>query len=325
MDLDIEPGVDFVEQINDSIGSCRLLIALIGPRWTTIEDADGRRRLDDPSDFIGVEIEAALRRPEVRVIPVLVQGARMPAVAELPRSLADLARRNAFELSDARWSYDVGRLMSTVERVLDGGAGPSEAVERPKPPVAEAETGAGPARSERAPGDRAAEERERPATARPSRGRSRLVIALAVIVLAVGVGVAAVILSGSSESGGELYSDSEAHVSPEGIEVSDLRATADHDPAEVGDEIQVDFSLKNVGSEPVRFDETFVGTRDPSGAHEDFANENQGEVLDPDEVLEISRTRVLDAPGTWEFWPCYTLPRGECPDEWQSFQVSVGQ
>ncbi len=178
---------------------------------------------------------------------------------------------------------------------------------------------------ERAPGDRAAEERERPATARPSRGRSRLVIALAAIVLAVGVGVAAVILSGSSESGGELYSDSEAHVSPEGIEVSDLRATADHDPAEVGDEIQVDFSLKNVGSEPVRFDETFVGTRDPSGAHEDFANENQGEVLDPDEVLEISRTRVLDAPGTWEFWPCYTLPRGECPDEWQSFQVSVGQ
>jgi TIR domain len=52
IDLDMEPGVDFVEQINEAVASCRLLIAVIGPRWATAEDAHGRRRLDDPADFI---------------------------------------------------------------------------------------------------------------------------------------------------------------------------------------------------------------------------------------------------------------------------------
>jgi hypothetical protein len=54
MDLDMELGVDFVEQINDAVGSCRLLVAVVGPRWATVEDAPGRRRLDDPADFVRV-------------------------------------------------------------------------------------------------------------------------------------------------------------------------------------------------------------------------------------------------------------------------------
>jgi TIR domain len=118
MDLDMEPGVDFVEQINEAVASCRLLIAVIGPRWATAEDAQGRRRLDDPADFIRVEVEAGLRQADVRVVPVLVHGAQMPSAEELPPALADLARRNALELSDARWNYDVDRLASTAERVL---------------------------------------------------------------------------------------------------------------------------------------------------------------------------------------------------------------
>ena len=118
MDLDMEPGVDFVEQINEAVASCRLLIAVIGPRWATAEDARGRRRLDDPADFIRVEVEAGLRQAGVRVVPVLVQGAQMPSAEELAPALADLARRNALELSDGRWNYDVDRLASTAERVL---------------------------------------------------------------------------------------------------------------------------------------------------------------------------------------------------------------
>jgi hypothetical protein len=119
MDLDMEPGVDFVDQINEAVGSCRLLVAVIGPRWASVEDAHGRRRLDDPADFIRVEVEAGLRQPDVRVVPVLVQGAAMPTAEELPRALADLARRNALELSDARWRFDVDRLAGAAERVLD--------------------------------------------------------------------------------------------------------------------------------------------------------------------------------------------------------------
>jgi poly-gamma-glutamate capsule biosynthesis protein CapA/YwtB (metallophosphatase superfamily) len=118
MDLGMEPGVDFVEQINEAVGSCRLLIAVIGPRWASAQDAHGRRRLDDPADFIRIEVEAALRKADARVVPVLVQDATMPTAEELPPALADLARRNALDLSDARWRHDVDRLISAAERVL---------------------------------------------------------------------------------------------------------------------------------------------------------------------------------------------------------------
>ena len=97
----IELGDDFVEVITRAVGSCDVLLALIGEDWLTITDADGRRRLDDPHDFVRLEIEAALAR-DVRVIPILVDGARMPAAEELPNSLSKLARRQALELSPAR-------------------------------------------------------------------------------------------------------------------------------------------------------------------------------------------------------------------------------
>ena len=88
----IDPGDDFVDKITRAVGSCDVLLALIGDQWLTITDQDGRRRLDSPEDFVRVEIEAALAR-NVRVIPILVDGARMPRADELPDSLAKLARR----------------------------------------------------------------------------------------------------------------------------------------------------------------------------------------------------------------------------------------
>jgi hypothetical protein len=90
----IELGDDFVEVITRAVGSCDVLLALIGNEWLTISDAQGQRRLDDPDDFVRLEIEAALTR-NVRVIPILVDGARMPRADELPASLARLVRRQA--------------------------------------------------------------------------------------------------------------------------------------------------------------------------------------------------------------------------------------
>jgi TIR domain len=105
-DIDsIELGDDFVEVITSAVGSCDVLLALIGDQWLTITDAHGQRRLDDPDDFVRLEIEAALTR-NVRVIPILVDGARMPRAAELPASLARLVRRQALELSPARFDFD---------------------------------------------------------------------------------------------------------------------------------------------------------------------------------------------------------------------------
>ena len=111
----IEPGLDFEEAIAKAVGGADVLLALIGRQW--VVDADGRRRLEDPDDFVRLEIEAALDR-NIRVIPVLVEGAVMPTSEELPPSLARLTRRQAFELSDTRWRYDKEELLEALERVL---------------------------------------------------------------------------------------------------------------------------------------------------------------------------------------------------------------
>ena len=118
MDLDLAPGVDFVERITQAVSACQVLIEVIGPTWATVKDDEGQIRIADPEDFVRLELEIALRRPEVTVIPVLVSGAQMPDRQDLPPELGAIARRNALELSDRRWRYDVGQLISTLEELL---------------------------------------------------------------------------------------------------------------------------------------------------------------------------------------------------------------
>jgi len=113
----IEAGVDYVEAIERAVGSCDLLLVVIGREWLACANARGRRRLDDPNDFVRLETAAALER-NIRVIPVLVEGAEMPGVEELPGPLKPLARRQALELRDTRWEADVEHLVSVVRRVL---------------------------------------------------------------------------------------------------------------------------------------------------------------------------------------------------------------
>jgi hypothetical protein len=117
MDVTMEPGVDFAETIQAAVGSCGALVALIGEEWLTVTDADGKRRIDDPADVHRMELEAALDR-QVRLIPTLVQDAKMPSEGDLPEALDPLVRRQAVELSDQRWDYDVNRLIAVLERVL---------------------------------------------------------------------------------------------------------------------------------------------------------------------------------------------------------------
>ena len=113
----IQLGDDFVEVITRAVGSCDVLLALIGDQWLTITDQDGRRRLDDPDDFVRLEVEAALTR-NVRVIPILVEGARLPRADELPPSLARLVRHQALELSPARFDFDTSRLLKVLDQTL---------------------------------------------------------------------------------------------------------------------------------------------------------------------------------------------------------------
>ncbi len=111
----IEPGEDFVERITAAVGSCDVLLALIGPQWLTITDENGQRRLDNPEDYVRLEIETALTR-KIRVIPILVDDARMPRANELPATLAPLVRRNAVEINPI--TFDTKRLIATVQKTL---------------------------------------------------------------------------------------------------------------------------------------------------------------------------------------------------------------
>lgn len=138
MDVDhIEPGQDFVQVIEEAVSACSVLIAIIGRDWVTIR---GRttRRLDDPRDFVRLEIGTALKQ-NILVIPVLVQETSMPREKDLPADLAGLVRRNALAVSDLRWRHDVDRLLKVLEHereksgaVVQSGASPQAPASLPK-------------------------------------------------------------------------------------------------------------------------------------------------------------------------------------------------
>ena len=152
----IEAGVDFVEAIDRAVASCQVLLVMVGRQWLAATDQHGRRRLDDAGDFHRLEVVSALSR-NIRVIPILVEGSRMPTAEELPEPLARLARRQAVELRDSRWDADVQDLIAALDRAL----APTPAVETPAgravPPAGFAPTPAAPtvqAEEERPPSPR---------------------------------------------------------------------------------------------------------------------------------------------------------------------------
>lgn len=108
---DIEPGDDFVDRITQAVAACDVLLALIGPQWLTMTDDKGGRRLDNPDDFVRLELKAALSRG-VRVVPILVDGARMPAADQLPEDLVAITRRQAVEINPV--GFNTERLLTTL-------------------------------------------------------------------------------------------------------------------------------------------------------------------------------------------------------------------
>jgi hypothetical protein len=117
MDVDtVEPGEDFVRVIEEAVGECDVLLALIGNKW--MGEGGGKSRLDDPNDLVRLEISTALGR-DIRIIPVLVDGMKMPAEMILPAPLKALTRRNAMEISHTRFNYDLEQLITVVRKILD--------------------------------------------------------------------------------------------------------------------------------------------------------------------------------------------------------------
>jgi hypothetical protein len=116
MDLsDIDSGQNFVDEIQGAVRSSDVVLAVIGREWLTCASG-GTRRLDMPNDFVRTEIGIALEQG-IPVIPVLVRGAGMPQPSLLPEPLKLLASHDAHDLSDERWTYDVGRLIEATEKL----------------------------------------------------------------------------------------------------------------------------------------------------------------------------------------------------------------
>jgi formylglycine-generating enzyme required for sulfatase activity len=114
MDIDTIPfGDDFREHIRAAMSQCDVVLAVMGSRWTGRTKT--RRKIDDPKDFLRIELEAALER-NLPVIPILIDDTRMPAEADLPASLSQLAYRNAVEIDQGRdFHPHVDRLIRGIE------------------------------------------------------------------------------------------------------------------------------------------------------------------------------------------------------------------
>jgi tetratricopeptide (TPR) repeat protein len=118
MDVDNIPvGRDFQDYLNSQVAACDAMLAIIGPNWLTAKDETGQRRLDNPNDFIVIEIGAALAR-NIPIVPVLVDGASMPKASELPDALKPLARRQAIQVRHTNFSGDAEALVKRLREAL---------------------------------------------------------------------------------------------------------------------------------------------------------------------------------------------------------------
>ncbi|WP_275330702.1 GUN4 domain-containing protein [Nodosilinea sp. PGN35] len=114
---DIPAGADFREFLNRTLSECKVLLAVIGPGWLNAADEYSNRRLDNPADWVRLEVAEALRRKDIIVVPLLVSNARMPKVDELPPDLKELAYRNSREARpDPDFGKDMNRLISGLEQ-----------------------------------------------------------------------------------------------------------------------------------------------------------------------------------------------------------------
>lgn len=111
----IEIG-DFVERITTALDSCNVVVVVIGKNWLRAEE-NNARRLDNPKDYVRLEIAMALSRG-IKLIPILINGATVPREEDLPQDVQRLARHQGFDVSDKRWEYDVRQLLKIIDNEL---------------------------------------------------------------------------------------------------------------------------------------------------------------------------------------------------------------
>jgi hypothetical protein len=221
LDIDaIDPGLDFRVVLRQAIEACDIVLVVIGPGWLEAREPDGSRRLEQPNDYVRLEIEAALDR-DTRIIPILVDGALMPTADQLPEELVPLCYRNAVEMGK-NFHTEMAGLITKLERIERAklkdtpAATPTVEAGEPttSPSVQQPETAAG-----------ASASAEQGAVAEPGKGWSPIrrwlptrertlgAIALALLALA-GALVAIIALTGGEGSDQQSHAGSLASLVP---------------------------------------------------------------------------------------------------------------
>jgi len=154
IDVDsISLGADFVKAVQDAVAKSHVLLAVIGPGWLDARDRRGRRRIDDPKDFVRIEIATALQAGKL-IVPILIDGAQIPKAGKLPDDLKELARRNGLDVRQASFHSDVSKLVRQLKRkfgqaVAKPARAPPKAVGRDRVAITQRDRKSKPARQAR--------------------------------------------------------------------------------------------------------------------------------------------------------------------------------
>ena len=172
--IDIQPGRDFREIIKEYVEASDALLVIIGRNWLKAADSSGKRRVDNPEDFVRHEVGGALKR-KVPVLPILVQNAAIPLVDELPADLKDLVYRHASELTHERWDSDFKFFLTYLKRIPNIARGATGVPPEPPPPAPRDPSPMPPAQKERTP--------TRDGRGKEGRGKRLFIVILAIAAL----------------------------------------------------------------------------------------------------------------------------------------------
>ncbi len=128
----LEAGLNFDQAISSALEESKVLLAMIGPRWLKVADSSGISRIHNPEDWVRKEISLGLQR-QIRVIPILVNGAKMPLSAELPDELKGFSLIQYKEISSSRWNYDVGELVKVLKKSINTVGPLNQELKKPVP------------------------------------------------------------------------------------------------------------------------------------------------------------------------------------------------
>jgi hypothetical protein len=201
MDIEkIGAGLAFKQAIDGALASCDVFLALIGRRWLDAQDSEGRVRLENPEDLVRLEVGRALAREDVRVVPVLVQDAEMPSSEALPEPLKALAERNAHDISDKRWRYDVEQLVVALDEIAAAKAVPRQAAPKAQQRPDQQAPALGRPEEDAQADDAAVPAGHERGGLRPSR-RAKIVVGALVATAAVALGIVGLVALLGGEDG----------------------------------------------------------------------------------------------------------------------------